>query len=169
MSNSLLTEGVGDLRLDRFCGREIYPITRAIWNLYPDDELGMMNLCLSIEAGHGTSLHEDTEALNAQPTWEVNVVEKDLAVASLISGASLAVPLGYDEDRGGHVTNFYYCEHEGSDENTIKILAVDGDRLLIRLEGETMDVNYYDGSKPSAKLFIETWFVHDAKTKRSMQ
>lgn len=79
-----------------------------------------------------------------------------------------SVPKGYDETLGGYVTNFYYCSHEGSDSNQVEILAVEDDRLLIRLRGETMDVNYYDGSKPATVISAETWFFHNAETMRSM-
>ncbi len=158
-----------ELILDRFCGRETYPIKSATWNLYTDDELQMSTLCLSVEAGPGTILHEDTKSLNAEPSWEVNVVEMNLPLSALAAGAVFHVPEGYDEARGGHVTNFYYCEHEGSDENIVEILAIDGERLLVRLQGETVDVNFYDGSKPATKLSVETWFVREQRTTRSMQ
>src|SRR5262249_21361250 len=88
--------------------------------------------------------------------------------SALLPGAGFSVPRGYDKSCGGHVTNFYYCEHEGTENNLIQILKSDGDRLLLRLTGETIDVNFYDGSKPPTKLRVETWFVHDSKTKRSM-
>jgi len=157
-----------ELILDRFCGREVHPITSATWNLYRDDELERMTLCIHIEAGPGSTLHEDTKELDAEPWWELNVVEADLSDASLTAGSKWTLPDGYDESRGGNLTNFYYCEHESSDDNQIEILAVDGDRLLIRLTGETIDVNFYDGSKDPTKLLVETWFSRDPKTLRSM-
>ncbi len=52
-----------ELVLDRFCGREVHPIKSATWNLYVDPDLEMPNLCLSIEAGEGTVLSEDTKEL----------------------------------------------------------------------------------------------------------
>jgi hypothetical protein len=36
-----------------------------------------------------------------------------------------------------------------------------GNRLLFRLTGEVEDVNYYDGSKPKNKIFVQTWFEKD--------
>lgn len=158
-----------ELYLDRFCGREIYPITKATWNLYFDDKLGMMNLCLHLECGRGTILHNEAGNPEAEPWWEVNVIEKDLAINSLVSGTKLSVPLDYDQNRSGHVTNFYYYEHEGSDNNTVEIVAVEEGRLLIEMVGETSDVDYYDGSKPPTRLSVRTWFVHDANTRRSVK
>ena len=157
-----------ELILDRFCGREIHTITSATWNLYRDDELERMTLCIHLEAGPGSTLHEDTKELDAEPWWELNLVEEDLSEASLAAGSQWTLPDGYDESRGGSLTNFYYCSHEPSDDNHIEILAVDGDRLLLRLSGETIDVNFYDGSKDTTKIHTETWFTRDPKTFRSM-
>lgn len=168
MKNLQSPQASPEFILDRFCGREIYPITEATWNLYRDEELGMMNLCINIQAAQGTLLHEDTEDIGAEPWWEVNVVEHSLPANLLIPGAQFLVPSGYNEKRGGHVTNFYYCGHDGSDQNTVEILAAEGDQLLIRVTGKTVDVSYYDGSKPPTKLTVQTWFAHNEKTRRSV-
>ncbi|WP_395746142.1 hypothetical protein [Prosthecobacter sp.] len=157
-----------ELILERFCGREVHPVVRATWNLYRDEDMERMTLCINLKAGTGTTLHEDTQELHAKPSWEINLVEPGLVEAMLVSGAEWAVPEGYDESRGGYVTNFYYCSHEPSDDNHIHILAVDGDRLLLSLSGETIDVNFYDGSKAPTKLFVKTWFSRDDDTCRSM-
>ena len=169
MSDEPTTTPKVDLILDRFCGREKHPVAKATWNLYPNEKLGMMNLCLLVEAGRGTLLHDDTEALDAEPWWEVDVLETHLSASSLVPGAKFSVPSGFDETRGGYITNFYYCEHESTDNNAVEILAVEDTRLLIRITGETIDVNFYDGSKSPTKLFIETWFNRDPGTMRSMQ
>lgn len=66
------------------------------------------------------------------------------------------------------MTNFYYCEHENTESNMIEVLAADEERLLLRLTGETIDVNFYDGSKLRTKLSVETWFLRDTSTMRSM-
>jgi len=66
------------------------------------------------------------------------------------------------------VTNFYYCSHEQTDDNVVEVLAVEGSRVLARLTGQTIDVNYYDGSKPPTLLSVQAWFAHDPGTKRSM-
>ncbi len=159
---------VGELLIDRFCGPETYPVKRATWSLYRDDELDQMTLTVRVDAGRGTKLHEDTEHLYAEPWWEISVVEKELTRPEISAGSKFSVPNGYDEFRGGHLTNFYYCSHEPSDANHVEVLAIDGDRLLLRLTGETIDVNFYDGSKAPARLFAETWFLHDAGTTRSV-
>jgi hypothetical protein len=157
-----------DLILERFCGRETHPVVKATWNVYHDGELDMPTLCLQVRAGRGAHLHDDTSTLNAEPSWEINVVGKSLSGSSLKPGDRFVVPAGHDEQQGGYVTNFYYCSHEQTDDNVVEILAVEGSRVLARLTGQTIDVNYYDGSKPPTLLSVQVWFAHDPDTKRSM-
>jgi hypothetical protein len=164
---SASTEASQELFLDRFCGRESHPITEAAWNLYYDDELGM-NLCLSLRATHGSILHDDTATLLAEPWWEINVLRPDLTMASLVPGARFNVPVCHDESRGGRNSNFYYCEHEDTDDNVIEVLEVDDERIRFRLTGETIDVNFYDDSKPRTKLLVDAWFTRDLNTERSI-
>jgi len=161
-----VTEAPDELILERFCGREIHPITRATWNLYRDEQLACPTLCIQVDAGEGTTLSEDTASLGARPTWEINVVSSTLS--ALRAGLQLAVPLGYNEEQGGYVTNLYYCSHEQTDNNTIEIIAIEGSRLRVRMTGDTIDVNYYDGSKPATHLVAEVWCEHDVNTRRSM-
>lgn len=158
------------LTLKRFCGEEHhYPIKQASWSIYYDEDLEMNNLCLLIEADYGTVLSEDTESLAAQPNWELNFIDKKLSKEAIKAGFRAEIPDGYEDDLNGYITNFYYCEHEQTDDNIIEILAVDNNRLLIRLQGETTDVNFYDGSKPLNKIFAETWFEYNEATQRSME
>lgn len=156
------------LVLDRFCGRETYPVLVASWNLYHDETLDLPTLCVVLRAGPGNELPEDTRTLNARPHWELNVVSVELRPDALVAGAVFSIPEGCDDDQGGYVTNFHYCQHESTEANSIEILAVDGTDLRVRLRGETIDVNFYDGSKPATVLTAELTLVHDSKTKRSM-
>ncbi|WP_029190858.1 hypothetical protein [Verrucomicrobium spinosum] len=161
------TEASPELFLDRFCGRESHPITEATWNLYHDDALGV-NLCLRLRAAHGLMLHEDTASLHAEPWWEVDVLRPDLTMASLVPGARFSVPVCHDESRGGRNSNFYYSAHEDTDNNVVEVLEVNDERIRFRITGETIDVNFYDDSKPRTKLLVDAWFTRDPNTERSI-
>jgi hypothetical protein len=161
--------GLQEFWMERFKGLEIYQIESAKWNFYEDGARGGMNLWLSVDGGSAIKQFEDTEYVRGAPDWELNLVEVDLKDSILEAGFRASIPSGYDERRGGWITNLYFTSHDGSDENTIEVLQRDGDRLLIRLTGEIVDVNYYDDSKPRSKLLVETWFHKDPKGKRSMQ
>jgi hypothetical protein len=118
----------------------------------------MNELWLEIDTDFGIVLHEDTESLDAKPHWELTFRAENLNVNDLTANFRAEIPEGYDEDLGESLTNFYYCEHEPSDNNIIEVLATEESRLLIRVTGEITDVNYYDGSKPKNKIFVEAWF-----------
>lgn len=157
-----------ELVLERFCGQETYPLVKGTWNIFYDEALETPTLCIQLRAGRGTKLHQDTEGLNAEPWWEINVLSQALDASTLKVGDRFVVPRGYDKEQGGYVTNFYYCSHEQTGNNVVEILAVEGSRILARVTGQTGDVNYYDGSKPQTTLFVEAWLIHDEDTMRSM-
>lgn len=155
--------------LKRFNGDELYPIARAEWNLYEDSEYGHWNLWISIVADFAVSQQEDTVTLNGQPKWEVNWIAARMAISDLIPGFRREIPNGYVDRRDViRHTNFYYTSHEETDDNIIEIVAVDGDRLKIRLQGTTIDVNHYDGSKPRTKITVETWFTHHPEGRKAI-
>ncbi|PTY04528.1 hypothetical protein DB347_17595 [Opitutaceae bacterium EW11] len=154
--------------LERFCGVERYPICRARWNLYYDATRDTMNLCIQMDAGRGTALHDDTAELDAEPWWEIDVVAKQLSRESLVPGTVFNLPNGYEESQGGHITDFYYCEHENTEKNLIRVIESDGQRLRFRVLGDVTDVSIYDGSKPRTMLHADAWFTFDSSLKRSM-
>jgi hypothetical protein len=156
------------LVLERFNGIEIYPVELAEWNLYKDKENGRMNLWIALSAGGAIKQQKDTEPLHAEPNWELNLVEQSLPEKLIKPGFTAVIPESYDESRDGWITNFYYCEHEGTDKNTIEVVEVDGNRVRFRLFGETIDVNYYDGSKPATKLSADVWFDRNQDGGRTM-
>ncbi len=155
-----------ELWINRFLGLEIYHIETAEWNLYHDDEDGRMNLWVMLDCDRAIKQFKDTEYTNTIPNWEINLIESEIMVAE---GFEDTVPEGYDEGRGGWIAKFYAGSHDGIDKNTVKILRVDGDKLLLRLTGEIVDPNFYDDSKPRSNLLVETWFTRNAKGCRSMQ
>jgi hypothetical protein len=157
------------LTFERFNGFESYPIELAEWNLYKDNENGMMNLWIGISAGAGIIQHEDTKYLNGKPNWELNLVEQDLSEESIRPGFVATILESYDESRDGWITNFYFCSHEGTEKNNIEAIEIDGERVRFSIVGETVDVNYYDGSKAPTKLSVDVWFDRNRNGKRSMK
>jgi len=45
------------------------------------------------------------------------------------------------------------------DDNQVAILERDGPKVKARLTGMTIDVNFYDGSKPDTKVIVEAEFT----------
>ena len=144
------------------CGEEFYPIESAKWHFSESEDEGASKLWLDIQADYGQQLSEDTKTLNGQPHWELTIpLNNSLKVGNLNGGLKTEIKDGYNEEIGDYATNFYYCEHEKTDNNQIEIIERIENRLLIRLTGEVTDINFCDGSKPKNKIFVETWFEED--------
>lgn len=144
------------LNLIRFCGVEKYPIECAEWYILEGDGTwdDPYTLCLEMEFGAGEELHEDTENLGAEPSWEISFPALKLKQKDLQAGYTMEMA-NEDEDVEA---NFYYCEHQPTVENKVEVLEVKGNSLLLRVTAKTMDVNFYDGSKPMNELEVTAWF-----------
>lgn len=160
--------GADLMALKRFSGNEFYPIAKAEWNLYHSPENETSVLWIKIAADFAVSQQEDTLPLNAQPTWEIALIENNLIKTDLIPGFRREIPAGYVDTKDAiRLANFYYCSHEDSNDNVIEINAADGDTLKIRLSGTTSDVNFYDDSKSSTSITVETWFCRNPGGRKS--
>ena len=150
-----------NLKLTRFCGEELYPIETATWHFHKNEDDEINELWLEIETDFGIQLSDDTKELGGTPHWELTLRIKNLTLSDLTVGFKADIKDGYSDELDDTVTNFYYCEHEQSDNNEIEILDKKGNKILFRITGEVTDVNYYDGSKPKNKIYVETWFDED--------
>lgn len=144
------------LYLTRFCGVEQYPVETATWYIIDGDgtEDEPDILCIKAECTAGNHLHEDTAYIAAEPSWEVSFCAARIPIHRLQPGFCLEQP-NVDKDVDG---NLYYMEHQPTTDNEMEILAVEGERLKIRLKGFTEDVNYCDGSKPQNRMQLTAWF-----------
>ena len=132
------------LTLKRFCGDELYPLVNSKWYL-----IGK-TLWIDLSFDKGEQLHEDTEFLDQEPTWEISFKvdnEENLQKGCILKNDNVD-----DED-----AIFYYCEHYPTYNNILEILDRNDDQLLIKLSGECCDVNYYDGSKGNDILEMTAW------------
>ncbi len=152
-----LTMGIGTFTLRRFNGDEIYPLKSA-------------KLSFTALAGHSCLLLEvdteesamqrcpDTAAYPTNPNAEVWII-LDHADPHRLVGSTFTVPAGFDEQIDDHVALFYYYDHNELNANTIEVLSRDDDTYYIRWTATADDVNYYDGSKPDARIEIEGRFI----------
>ena len=133
-----------ELIIKRFCGEEIYPLINSKWYLIRD------TLWIDLAFGKGTLLHEDTEYLDEEPTWELSFkidgednIKKDVIFENKNS---------IDED-----AILYYCEHNPTYNNKLEVYDKVDNKLLVRISAECCDVNYYDGSKGNDALELYAW------------
>lgn len=147
------------LTLKRFCGDEHYPVIEAEWYIIDGDGTwdDPTSLWLEMNFGEGNDLHEDTKTLEAEPSWEVSFSNLTLTKEDLKPG----LVMGNKNEEQDSEAILYYCEHQPTIDNWMEILEVNGDSLLIKVTGKTMDVNFYDGSKPLNELEVTAWFRHN--------
>jgi hypothetical protein len=149
---------VGTIKLHRFNGDEEFALEEAYLHIQPETETSMQ---LELEAGnYGTVLKglPDTEILNAWPGAHI-FVELPFPASEPLTGKKISLPVAYDETIQNTRATFYYVEHEALEDNEIEFLEHKDNRYRIRWTGRTMDVNFYDGSKPDTRIEIEGWFT----------
>ena len=81
----------------------------------------------------------------------------DASWDTFVPGFEIKVPKGYDEVLGDHVASCTFEDSEELDDNVIKVLKVEPDRILINWTATTHDPIFYDQSKPKAIVECETW------------
>lgn len=132
------------LTLKRFCGIELYPLESSKWYIFGN------TLWIDLTFAQGVQLYEDTEYLAEEPTWELSFKIDDETI--LKKGLVLENINESDED-----AYFYYCEHNPTYKNKLKILDSVDDKLQVQISAECCDINFYDGSKGNDVLEFTAW------------
>lgn len=148
---------IGTLTLHRFNGDEAFAVSAATALARRDGDQIWLNLEIKTYERPLTTL-PDTETLAARPNAEVTIRLSQSELASLV-GRRFFVPSSWDDEAADHVSRFYYCEHQGIDDNVIEFVERKGDELHVRSAGTTIDVNYYDGSRPPTRVVVDAWFT----------
>jgi hypothetical protein len=149
----------GTFVLHRFNGDEIYRIKSARM-LVCKGEDGIW-LWFEVDTERpAIQTVPDTAELEMRPSAEVAVILPSLDATDLV-GSHFSVPAGYDDQFGDYLAKIYYCEHEVLDNNEIDVLGRESNVFHVRWTATTMDVNYYDGSKPETRVEIDGDFVFD--------
>lgn len=148
---------VGTFVLHRFNGDEIYGVKSATIDVFERDGAIELFLYVNTKVKPVKTL-PDTAELHTRPNAEVYITLKKLDVTKLV-GRRFSIPESWSDEKGDHVSCIYYGEHNDIDRNVVRFLEQQGDKYLVRWTGTTTDVNYYDGSKPDAKVEIKAWFT----------
>jgi len=148
---------VGKLTLHRFNGEEIFAISTARALVVPEADQVAIILEIETEEVPLKTL-EDTKELLAQPNADLKITLPKAQLSPLV-GRKFLVPNSWDEGAGDYVSRFYYCEHEDLNENEIEFGEFKAGSIHVRWTGTTVDVNYYDGSKPPTRVVIDAWFT----------
>ena len=143
---------VGILTLHRFNGDEVFNVSDAAISYFVAESSVVVHFEVNTEDKPVKTL-PDTKELNGWPNgaWQLSLPSFD---PGDLVGKTFLIPQGYDEKAEEYLTNFYYVEHETIDNNEIVINGRDGDKYQVQITGTTMDMNFYDGSKPAAKVVV---------------
>ncbi len=148
---------VGTFVLHRFNGDEIYAVKSATLQAF--EARGAVELFLYVNTkAKPLQTVPDTAELDPRPNAEVYITLKELAASKLV-GRRFSVPASWSEEKQGHVSCVYYCEHADLNKNVVRFLEQQGNKFLVHWTGTTTDVNYYDGGKPETKVEIKAWFT----------
>ena len=147
----------GRFILHRFNGDEIFRLQSAVMSAYESD--GGATIWFEVESDPvALQRCEDTVKYAHWPNAEVGIEVAELNADQLV-GREFELPGTKFDDEDSCMALLYYYEHEPLRENKIAILSRLDDRFWIRWTAVTQDINFYDGSKPPARVEIEGEFV----------
>jgi hypothetical protein len=92
------------------------------------------------------------------PNAEVGIDLPELHPDKLV-GRDFVMAGTQSDDEDSCMSLLYYCEHEPLRDNRIRVVSRAGDMFRLRWTAVTVDVNYYDGSKPPTRVEIEGEFL----------
>lgn len=142
---------------------ERFAIERAHYSTYDDN--GQQALTVRIDTGALLSPLPPREGL-PKPFWELTVLLPEGETFSMAPGATWTIPAGFDEARDEYVVDWYYGEHEISDDNRITVIAVNGTDLELEVTGTAWLYGLED--KPARMpLKVRAWFRWDRWARRS--
>jgi len=153
------------LRLQRFCGHEVYAIQKGevFVDLPRDGEQGIL-LNLEFHSGAMIECTTPDDERGDEPTVEVNLPIPSL-VASELVGTTVRVKKPLDRSRDAW-NRIYVFEHEDLREIAATFVEATAEECRLSLTARTQDPNHYDGSKPETIVKLEGWFplakLHEA-------
>src|SRR5690606_20199749 len=145
------------LRLQRFCGHEVYAIQKGevFVDLPRDGEQGIL-LNLEFHSGAMIECTTPDDERGDEPTVEVNLPIPSL-VASELVGTTVRVKKPLDRSRDAW-NRIYVFEHEDLREIAATFVEATAEECRLSLTARTQDPNHYDGSKPETIVKLEGWF-----------
>jgi hypothetical protein len=146
---------IDQLRLDRFCGHEIFPVTAVKVYVANEDDGRFLNL--EIRSGQAIEQSVPDDEKMRKPSLEVWIPIPTTTLAALV-GTTIAVPWSTHE---AHDFWNYLCCYEQEDlrDIVVEFLEAQGNRRRARISATTRDPNHYDGSKSNTKVNTEFWFT----------
>ncbi len=90
------------------------------------------------------------------PRWRLDAWARSLSDGMILSGSQFLIPSCYDDFTGVIFTTFLYDEHEGTEDNVIKIVRRVGDFLDLFVEGH---INHEHASMRPTRITVNARFT----------
>lgn len=100
----------------------------------------------------------DSDELLSNPDVELTIYLDTLKLNEF-APLEFALAQGYNENSRSLDARLYYFEHQEVNDNRGRIEYRGNGVFYVYWTGTTMDVNYYDGSKPDTRLELEGEFT----------
>lgn len=144
------------LRIDRFCGHQIHRIESV--STFVSRHAASASTLLNLEFACGTAT-EEIAPEGEQTGWARPSIEVWIPVPSLdaseLDEHRVHIAESYRSDHDA-LNRLYVFEHEAWWAIDV-YLQVIGGRLWVECDGRARDPNWYDGSKPDAKVSLRAW------------
>jgi hypothetical protein len=151
-----LTTSPGILRMIRKNAAQHYELNQAVWGISVDLKYSVPVLQLAVKTESQKSIFADDEGWNQSPTWHIDIWLRGLRPELLQPGCLIRIPDSNDNFTGMVYTDFYYDEHEGTTENSVKITGRQGDTLQLSMEGH---IRHSFASMPPTKIVVDAAFT----------
>jgi hypothetical protein len=129
----------GMLRMFREDSAQHYRLTRATWGFSESNRYQVPILCLAIETEEQPSTFEEDDGWPHKPRWRLDIWARGMDGSLIRPGAQFSIPSWYDDFTGVMFTMFHYDEHEGTEDNVVKILKRENEFLDLSIEGHIRD------------------------------
>ena len=123
------------LRMFRGDATQHYPVKQATWGFSMDKRYSVPILSFAVETERQNSVFPEDGGWHHNPRWGIDVWLPGLHAELLQPGCGFSIPSCYDDYTGEVYTNFHYDEHEGTEDNFIKVADLSNDLLLVSIEG----------------------------------
>ncbi|OAB30522.1 hypothetical protein PMSD_19110 [Paenibacillus macquariensis subsp. defensor] len=154
---------MGTMTLKRFNGTEKFILLESrAYVVRRVDETIMMWFETETDSQAIMSV-EDTAKFAMNPNAEVTIY-LDKLVLKEFGTRSFELSQGYNVENKDLDARLYYFEHQDVDENLIKLEYRGNGFFFLQWSGTTIDISYYDDSKPKTILEIEGDFFLEEYT-----
>jgi hypothetical protein len=144
------------LRMFRGDAAQHFPIGQATWGFSESNRYSVPILCLAVKAQRMPSVFLEDDEWPHEPRWCLDVWARGMGEDLIRSGSRFSIPSLCDDFTGVIFTMFHYDEHEGTEDNIIKIIQRESDVLALSIEGY---IRHPTASMRPTRIMVDARFI----------